>query len=69
MDFGRAFLIAMATAGLRLTAKQTAKKLDISVNYLYDIYNNKKRPSLKLLIKLSKMCNTKLSTVIAYAGE
>ncbi|PHS09384.1 MAG: hypothetical protein COA78_12040 [Blastopirellula sp.] len=66
MHLGKAVSMAITGTGLKYT--QVAVKLDITPNYLYDIATSKKRPSLDLLIRLSELCEIKLSTLIQY-GE
>lgn len=67
MDFGKSVLMGMN--GARMKPKEVAPALSISINYLYDICNNQKTPSLGLLIAMSDLFNVKLSTLIAWGEE
>lgn len=66
MDFGKAILRAIA--GSRMKRKDVASALDVSTNYIHDLCNNQKLPSLKLLVAMTELFNVKLSTLISW-GE
>lgn len=46
-------------------AKEMSRLLDISPSYLSEIENNKKKPTLDLLEKYSKIFQIKVSSIIA----
>lgn len=62
MDFGKAVLMGIASK--RMKSKEVALSLNITINYLYDICNNQKAPSLSLLIAMSDLFDMPLSSLI-----
>ncbi len=50
-------------------AKEMSALLDISPSYLSEIENNKKKPSLELLEKYSKIYDIKLSSLILMSED
>lgn len=66
MDFGKAILRGIA--GSRMKRKEVALALGKSMNYIHDLCNNQKQPSLNLLLAMSELFGVKLSVLIAW-GE
>jgi len=49
-----------------IPAKQLASKLGISATYLSEIENNKKKPTLDILLKYAECFKVKLSTILFF---
>ena len=52
-----------------LKAKELAIKLDISPNYLSEIEKGKKKPSMEIINKYSKVFNIKPSAILFFSEE
>lgn len=67
MNFGKAVLMGMASIGMK--RKELAEALGKSINYIHDICNNQKQPSLNLLMEMANLFHVKLSTLISWGEE